>query len=113
MALTVLTTHAMIIYLAMITVIGLQIMSSTYFQAVGKARQAAVLSLSRQVLFFIPLLLILPRFWGVEGVWRAAPISDLLAVCLSALLMYFEMRSLRENELKDQAEKQPRADGIA
>lgn len=109
MALTSLTTHAMLIYLALIPVIGFQIMSSTYFQAVGKARQAAVLSLSRQILFFIPLLLILPRFWGVEGVWRAAPISDLLAVCLSALLMYFEMRSLRETEMNAQAEKQPRA----
>ncbi|MDD4172115.1 MAG: MATE family efflux transporter, partial [Syntrophomonas sp.] len=97
-ALTAMTTHAMMIYMALIPVVGFQIVSSTYFQAVGKPRQAAVLSLSRQVLFFIPLLLILPRFWGVEGAWRAAPMADLLAVCLTATLIYFEMRNLKEEE---------------
>jgi putative MATE family efflux protein len=105
-ALTTLTTHAMLVYMALIPLIGFQIVSSTYFQAVGKARQAAVLSLSRQILFFIPLLLILPRFWGAEGVWRSAPISDLLAVCLSATMMFFEMRSLRKTALNHPAIKQ-------
>lgn len=105
-ALTTLTTHAMLIYMALIPLIGFQIVSSTYFQAVGKARQAAVLSLSRQILFFIPLLLILPRFWGAEGVWRSAPISDFLAVCLSATLMFFEMRSLKKAELDHSTENQ-------
>ena len=97
-ALTALTTHAMLIYLALIPIVGFQVVSATYFQAVGKARQAAILSLSRQVLFIIPLLLILPRFWGVEGVWRAAPIADFLAVGLSAALMYYEMRNLKKDE---------------
>ena len=88
--LTALTTHAMLVYLALIPIVGFQIVSSTYFQAVGKARPAAVLSLSRQILFFIPLLLILPRFWGIEGVWRAAPIADILAVSLSATMMFLK-----------------------
>lgn len=97
-ALTNLTIHAMLVYMALIPIVGFQIVSSTYFQAVGKARQAAVLSLSRQVLFFIPLLLILPRYWGVEGVWRAAPIADFLAVSLSATMMYWEMRNLKKEQ---------------
>lgn len=97
--LTALTTHAMLVYLALIPIVGFQIVSSTYFQAVGKARPAAVLSLSRQILFFIPLLLILPRFWGIEGVWRAAPIADILAVSLSATMMFFEMRNLRRESI--------------
>ncbi len=105
-ALTALTTHAMLIYMALIPIVGFQIVSSTYFQAVGKARQAAVLSLSRQVLFFIPLLLILPRYWGVEGVWRAAPIADMLAVMLTASLMYFEMRKLKQAEVRLQSNEQ-------
>ena len=105
-ALTALTTHAMFIYLALIPIVGFQIISSTYFQAVGKARQAIVLSLSRQVLFFIPLLLILPRVWGVEGVWWAAPIADFLAVSLSATMIYFEMRKLRQDELKSRPDGQ-------
>jgi putative MATE family efflux protein len=98
MALTALTTHAMLTYMALIPIVGFQVVSSTYFQAVGKAKQAAVLSLSRQVLFFIPLLIVLPRFWGVEGVWRAAPIADFLAVSLSATMMYFEMRKIKEQD---------------
>ncbi|NLV22168.1 MAG: MATE family efflux transporter [Syntrophomonadaceae bacterium] len=108
-----LTTHAMLIYMALIPLVGFQIVSSTYFQAVGKARQAAVLSLSRQILFFIPLLLILPHYWGVEGVWRAAPISDFLAICLTATFMFFEMRSLKKAELGDQIEKHKNQDDIS
>jgi len=100
LALTALTTHAMSIFLLLIPVLGFQVVSSTYFQAVGKARQAAILSLSRQVLFFIPLLLILPRLWGVEGVWRTGPLADFLSVTLTAVLMYYEMKSIRGDEIR-------------
>lgn len=93
-ALTELTIHAIMVYMALIWLVGYQVICSNYFQAVGKARQAIVLSLSRQVLFFIPLLLILPRFWGVEGIWRAAPIADFLAVAFTSMMLYFEMKTL-------------------
>jgi len=96
--LTSLTVHAMLTYLAMIPLVGFQIISSNYFQAVGKAFQAAILSLSRQVLFLIPCLLILPRFWGIEGVWRTAPIADILSVILTATFIYLEMSKLRREE---------------
>lgn len=105
-ALIRLTIHAMFVYMALIPLVGFQIVTSTYFQAIGKARQSIVLSLSRQVLFFIPLLLILPHYWGVEGAWRAAPIADFLAVCLSATLMYFEMRNLKQDELNYNSKEQ-------
>ncbi len=100
LALSNLTEHAMLVYMAMIWIVGFQVISTTYFQAVGKARQAAVLSLSRQILFFIPALLILPRFWGVEGVWVSAPVADVLAVSLTATMMYFEMKNLGEDEVQ-------------
>lgn len=89
-----LTLHAMAIFFIMFPVVGFQVICSNYFQAVGKAREAAILSLSRQVLFFIPLLLILPHFWGIEGVWRTSPIADFLSVMLTATFIYREMKKL-------------------
>lgn len=91
MALTKMTADAMIIYFALCPVIGFQIIGSNYYQAVDKAIPSIILSLSRQVLLFIPLLLILPKFWGVDGIWRTAPIADGLATLLTALLIYFEI----------------------
>lgn len=102
--LTALTTHAMRIFFLLMPIAGFQILSSTYFQAVGKALKSAILSLSRQLLLFLPLLLILPRFWGLEGVWRTAPIADVLSLILTAAFIYFEMKSLGREELKNQPE---------
>ncbi|MBF7082918.1 MATE family efflux transporter [Desulfallas sp. Bu1-1] len=92
--LTRLTAHAMLVFFAMLPVIAFQIICSHYFQAVGKPVQSTILALSRQVLLFIPLLLILPRIWGIEGVWRTAPIADALSVILTASLIYLEMKNL-------------------
>ncbi len=92
--LTYMTSHAMLVFFALLPIVGFQIICSNYFQAVGKPVQSTILSLSRQVLFFIPLLLILPRFWGIDGAWRTAPISDALAVILTATFIYFEIRNL-------------------
>lgn len=93
-ALINMTADAMVVYFGMAFVIGFQIIGANYFQAVGKARSAAVLSLSRQVLLFIPLLLILPRFWGIDGVWRTAPIADGLSVLITAIFVIREIRRL-------------------
>jgi len=97
-ALTEMTSQAMRVFFALFPVVGFQIICSNYFQAVGKPVQSTILSLSRQVLLFIPLLLILPNFWGINGVWRTAPIADGLAVLLTATLIYLEMKNLPQNQ---------------
>lgn len=73
--------------------VGFQIVGSNYFQAIGKPFKATVLSLSRQVLLFIPLLLILPRYFGLEGIYISAPLADIGAVFLTAFYLYLEFRS--------------------
>lgn len=95
-ALIDLTAHAMVVYFAMTFIIGFQIICANYFQAVGKGAKATVLSLSRQVLLLIPLILILPRFWGIEGVWRTAPIADAIASLITGVFIYYEMKYLPE-----------------
>jgi Na+-driven multidrug efflux pump len=71
--------------------IAFQIFTSQYFEAVGKPVQSTILSLSRQLLFYIPLLLLLPKAFGLNGGFFAMPAADMLAVILSAFFMAFEL----------------------
>lgn len=76
--------------------VGIQVVGSVYFQAVGKARPSIVLGLLRQFLFLIPLLLILPLFWGLAGVWWAYPLSDLAATAVTAVAVGREVTHLNQ-----------------
>ncbi|HZK18013.1 MAG TPA: MATE family efflux transporter, partial [Clostridia bacterium] len=91
-------THAVLIYFVFLPLVGIQIIGAGYFQAVGKPVQATILSLSRQVIIFIPLLLILPLYLGLDGIWWAVPFSDLGACLLTGTWLWFEMRHLTEAE---------------
>lgn len=85
-------------FLFMLPVIGFQIVSANYFQAVGKAKKSMFLSLLRQVLVLIPMLLILPKFFGLTGVWMAGPISDFTASVVTAIFLIAELRHLNDAE---------------
>ena len=71
-------------------IIAVQLIGSAYFQAVGKAIPALLLTLSRQGFFFIPLIFILPLWYGELGVWMAFPVSDVLSTLLTAYVLYRE-----------------------
>ena len=75
-------------------IIAVQLIGAAYFQAIGKAIPALLLTLLRQGLFFIPLIFILPKFYGALGVWMAFPISDVLATVVTA---YFLRREVKLN----------------
>ncbi len=72
-------------------IIAIQLIGSAYFQAVGKAVPALLLTLSRQGFFFIPLIFILPLWYGELGVWMAFPVSDVLSTVLTAYILYREV----------------------
>jgi putative MATE family efflux protein len=87
-------SHAMKVFLICMPIIGFQIVSSNYFQAVGKPLQASLLSLSRQVIILIPAMLILPTYFGLDGVLYAGPLSDLFSSVITGLFLFFELRHL-------------------
>lgn len=87
------------IYLLFIPVIGLQIISSNYFQSVGKAKISMFLSLLRQVILLIPFMIILPRIFGLNGIWMAGAISDLLSAIITCCIFYNSLKKLnKEND---------------
>lgn len=82
------------IYLMLIICNGIQISSGIFFQAVGKPAKSAFLTLSRQILFYIPASIILSKFYGVMGVLYAGPVTDGLAFIIAAILLAFETKKL-------------------
>jgi len=74
--------------------VGFQVVGTTVFQALGKGFAASVLSLGRQLFFFLPLLLLFPRIWGVSGIWGVFPAVDVLTALLTAWLFYRYRRIL-------------------
>jgi putative MATE family efflux protein len=81
-------------------IVGFQMVTSNFFQSVGKAQMAVILSASRQLLLLIPLLLILPQYFGVVGVFASMPLADSLAAIIAFILLRREMKSF--SKLEDQ-----------
>jgi Na+-driven multidrug efflux pump len=67
-------------------IIGFQVVAGNFFQSMGKAKIAVLLTLLRQVIILIPLLFLLPAYWGLHGIWLAMPISDL---CSATIVVFF------------------------
>ncbi len=88
------TPIALLICLFATPLIGFQLVGASYFQAVGKAKPALILTLLRQALFLIPFLLILPLFFGLDGIWYSFPISDTLAAVVTFFFLKKELNSL-------------------
>lgn len=82
------------IFLLLIALNGFQLCTGVFFQAIGKPVQATLVSLSRQVLFLLLALVILPRFLGVEGALWAGPVGDACAFVLALTLGFLELRKL-------------------
>ena len=85
-------------------VVGYQMVVSNFFQSIGKAKISIVLSLSRQLLILLPLLLVLPTMFGINGVWVSMPVSDTLSAFMAAWIMIVYMRKFKKqhNEITNE-----------
>lgn len=79
---------------------GVQICASTFFPSIGKGGTGAILSFSKQIVFLLPLLLILPKVWGLNGVLAAEPIADLLAFVVAVFFLVREFREMPKEDRK-------------
>jgi len=77
--------------------IALSIVGTNYIQSIGKAKVAMVLSLLRQVILLIPMIIILPKFLGIDGVWFAQPVSDIIAAIITSIILLKDIRSYKVN----------------
>ncbi|WP_304959276.1 MATE family efflux transporter [uncultured Muribaculum sp.] len=80
------------------SVVGFQIISTTFFQSIGSSGKAIFLSLTRQVIFLIPLLVWLPGEFGVDGVWMSFPISDTLATIVTAAMVWWQLHLISRRQ---------------
>ena len=74
--------------------VGFQVVAGNYFQSIGKANIAVLLTLLRQVIILIPLLFILPGFFGLHGIWLSMPISDLCSAIIVAFFLVYHWKKL-------------------
>lgn len=77
---------------------GAQISTGIFFQAIGKPLKSTLISMSRQIIFFIPTLLILPAIYGIDGVLYVGPAADVAAFTVAMVLMLFEVKNLKKKE---------------
>lgn len=107
-SLVALAGYGLRIQLIFFPIVGFQIISSVYFQAVGKPKLSFFISMSRQILVLIPCLFILSSIWGLEGVWFASPLSDFIATIVTFMLIRRELKHLeylRQEKEREEEEK--------
>lgn len=89
--------EGMRIYLCSLPIVGFQFIGSGYFQATGQPRKSLFLSLSRQLIFLVPLIYFLPSLFGLalDGIWLSGPISDLLSAIVASAMVLKDLNKLR------------------
>lgn len=92
------------VYLLLTFLNGLQMCTGVFFQAIGQPAKAAIASLSKQILFYIPAMLICSRFWGLTGILAAGPVADALAFALCIVLCRNELAKMKKLQVRTENE---------
>ncbi len=85
--------------------IGFQMVVTNFFQCIGKVKVSIFLSLSRQMLILLPLLGLLPVWWGIDGVWYSMPLSDFAASVIAAIIMVWYMKKLKKQHKENEGRR--------
>ncbi len=80
-------------------IVGFQIVATNFFQSLGMAGKAVFLSLTRQIIFMIPMLLILPGYFGLSGVWSSFPICDMLSAIVAGFMLWWQIKRIKNTRL--------------
>ncbi len=96
--LTAIIVPALRIVMIFAPLAGFQMVASNFFQSIGMAKKAIYLSLTRQIIFLLPFLLILPTFFGINGVWYSIPAADLLSATNALVLLILQFRKFKQNQ---------------
>lgn len=95
------TERGIRITVAAFPLVGIQIVGSSFFQSLGYVAKSIIQSLSRQLIFLVPFIIIFPRLWGLDGIWIAMPVADTLSAFLSIYLLIVQLRLLNRMEEED------------
>ena len=90
------SARALRIFVLCVPVLGVQIIGAAYFQSIGKKASSVFLSLLRQFILLIPLVLLLPCYFGVDGVWISFPIADFSATVITFIVLYCKLKHLKK-----------------
>ena len=88
-------------YTLTLPLLSVAIVGTNYVQSTGKAKMAIILSLLRQCIFLIPLMAILPRIFGLNGVWFAQPTSDIISIIIISIILLKEIKSYTKEEKEE------------
>ncbi|MDA0023765.1 MATE family efflux transporter [Brachyspira hyodysenteriae] len=88
------------IYMALMVINGIQPVTGTFFTSLGKAFKGAFISMTRQIIFLLPLIIILPRILGIDGVMYAGPVADGAALIVTVILVSREIKNLKNMKKK-------------
>ena len=89
-----LSSHGLRVFICMYPLVGIQILGTRYFQAIGKGVHAVLIGISRQLFLFIPILYLVSSLFGVEGVWMSSPVTEVLATIVTLLFLFRELKLL-------------------
>lgn len=103
-------TRALRITGGLFVFVGPQIVIGTYFQSIGQAKIASIVSLCRQMICLVPALCVLPHFWGVDGVWLSIPLADFAGFSVAAFFLWLSIRAENNTCLKGDPECRPPSD---